>query len=183
MVPHSPIKSRRRWCLASAVGWIFNLADIRFAARSVGGCGVRTTHEAENPSKKERSVSTNKYRESQLRTRTLELNFVRINQATLQITKKDKDKSVIMKVSCLVLTTALSCLVPQCAAFAAPAFSARATTKHHSISEELGLPCEDECAAGSFPNLPDSIHPGVLSGRAQMDLLNHAKANGKLSLN
>jgi hypothetical protein len=97
-----------------------------------------------------------------------------------QIIKKDKDKSVIMKVSCLVLTTALSCLVPQCAAFAAPIFGSRVSTKHHSISEELGLPCEDECAAGSFPNLPDSIHPGVLSGKAQMDLLNHAKANGKL---
>lgn len=44
---------------------------------------------------------------------------------------------------------------------------------------ELGLPCEDECALESFPNLPDSIHPGVLSGQAQMDLLQHAKENGE----
>jgi hypothetical protein len=152
--------------------WIFNLVDFQFAAVLVG---VRTTHEAKNPSKKERSVSTNKYRERPIRTRTLISKLSSINQ----ITKKDKDKSVIMKVSCLVLTTALSCLVPQCAAFAAPTFRSRVSTKHHSISEELGLPCEDECAAGSFPNLPESVHPGVLSGRAQMDLLNHAKANGK----
>jgi hypothetical protein len=103
------------------------------------------------------------------------------NQSSNTSNKKERQrKFVIMKVSCLVLTTALSCLVPQCAAFAAPTFRSRVSTKHHSISEELGLPCEDECAAGSFPNLPESVHPGVLSGRAQMDLLNHAKANGKL---
>jgi hypothetical protein len=47
------------------------------------------------------------------------------------------------------------------------------------MAEELGLPCEDECAAGSFPNMPDSIHPGVLSGQAQLDLYQHAKENGK----
>jgi hypothetical protein len=85
-----------------------------------------------------------------------------------------------MKVSCLVLATALSCLT-QCAGFAAPAFASRGATKLHQMAEDLGLPCADECAAGSFPNLPDSVHPGVLSGRAQMDLLNHAKANGKFS--
>jgi len=43
---------------------------------------------------------------------------------------------------------------------------------------ELGIPCEDECALESFPNLPESVHPGVLSGQAQVDLLNHAKENG-----
>ena len=47
------------------------------------------------------------------------------------------------------------------------------------IAEELGIPCEDECAVESYPNLPPSVHPGVLSGQATIDLLNHAKENGK----
>lgn len=47
------------------------------------------------------------------------------------------------------------------------------------MSSDVGIPCEDECALESFPNLPDSIHPGVLSGQAMMDLLQHAKDNGK----
>ena len=46
-------------------------------------------------------------------------------------------------------------------------------------SAELGLPCEAECALESFPNLPPSVHPGVLSGQAQIDLLMHAKENGE----
>lgn len=46
-------------------------------------------------------------------------------------------------------------------------------------SAELGLPCEDECAILKYPNLPESIHPGVLSGQAQVDLLKHAKENGE----
>ena len=46
-------------------------------------------------------------------------------------------------------------------------------------SVDLGTPCEDECALERFPNLPDSIHPGVLSGQAQIDLLTHAKENGE----
>ena len=46
-------------------------------------------------------------------------------------------------------------------------------------SVDLGTPCEDECAIEKFPNLPDSIHPGVLSGQAQIDLLTHAKENGE----
>ena len=45
-------------------------------------------------------------------------------------------------------------------------------------SAELGLPCVEECALESFPNLPPSVHPGVLSGQAQIDLLKHAKENG-----
>jgi fructose-bisphosphate aldolase class II len=47
-----------------------------------------------------------------------------------------------------------------------------------TISEELGTPCEDECALDSFPNLPPSVHPGVVSGQAMLDLLDHAKENG-----
>lgn len=46
-------------------------------------------------------------------------------------------------------------------------------------SVELGIPCEDECALEKFPKLPDSIYPGVLSGQAQIDLLDHAKENGE----
>ena len=53
------------------------------------------------------------------------------------------------------------------------------TTLREKISEELDLPCEDECAIKSFPNLPESVHPGVLSGQAMMDLLDHAKENGE----
>jgi len=47
-----------------------------------------------------------------------------------------------------------------------------------TISEELGTPCEDDCAIDSFPNLPSSVHPGVVTGQAMIDLLNHAKENG-----
>jgi hypothetical protein len=47
------------------------------------------------------------------------------------------------------------------------------------MSSDVGIPCTEECALASFPNLPDSIHPGVLSGQAMMDLLQHAKDNGK----
>lgn len=45
-------------------------------------------------------------------------------------------------------------------------------------SKELDLPCEDECAIEKYPNLPASVHPGVLSGQAQLDLLQHARENG-----
>ena len=34
--------------------------------------------------------------------------------------------------------------------------------------------------AKAFPNLPASVHPGVVSGQAMMDLLDHAKQNGTL---
>ena len=47
------------------------------------------------------------------------------------------------------------------------------------IAEELAIPCEEECALESFPNLPSSVHPGVVTGQAMVDLLNHAKENGK----
>ena len=47
------------------------------------------------------------------------------------------------------------------------------------MSDDIGIPCEEECALESFPNLPESVHPGVLSGKAMMDLLQHAKENGK----
>ena len=56
------------------------------------------------------------------------------------------------------------------------------TTLHEKMAEELGTPCEDECALESFPNLPPSVHPGVVTGQAMIDLLDHAKENGEYVL-
>ena len=42
-------------------------------------------------------------------------------------------------------------------------------------SEEMGIPCEDECALPSYPNMPASVHPGVVTGQALKDLLQHAQ--------
>jgi len=53
-----------------------------------------------------------------------------------------------------------------------------APTSLNSMSDELGIPCEDECANPGYTDLPASVHPGVLSGQAMVDLLDHAKANG-----
>ena len=53
-----------------------------------------------------------------------------------------------------------------------------ATPRMGVTSDELGVPCIGDCAVGSYPNMPDSVHPGVLTGQACVDLLNHAKANG-----
>eukprot|EP00525_Craspedostauros_australis_P005287 CAMPEP_0198114784 /NCGR_PEP_ID=MMETSP1442-20131203/6064_1 /TAXON_ID= /ORGANISM="Craspedostauros australis, Strain CCMP3328" /LENGTH=433 /DNA_ID=CAMNT_0043772175 /DNA_START=68 /DNA_END=1369 /DNA_ORIENTATION=+ len=71
-------------------------------------------------------------------------------------------------------------LVSGVAAFAPSAQVGRPITTLHkgAMSEEVGIPCEEECALDSFPNLPDSVHPGVVSGQALVDLLNHAKENG-----
>jgi hypothetical protein len=67
-------------------------------------------------------------------------------------------------------------------AFTSPIQTSRVsrTVVREGIAEELDLPCEDECALKSFPNLPESVHPGVLSGQAMQDLLNHAKENGEV---
>ena len=48
-----------------------------------------------------------------------------------------------------------------------------------SMADDIGIPCEDECSLDCYPGLPESIHPGVLSGKAMMDLLDHAKQNGE----
>nr|AFE02909.1 fructose-1,6-bisphosphate aldolase class II [Emiliania huxleyi] len=45
------------------------------------------------------------------------------------------------------------------------------------FADDLGLPCVDECAVASYPNLPPSVHPGVVTGQALVDLLQHAKEN------
>jgi len=47
------------------------------------------------------------------------------------------------------------------------------------IAEELGLPCEEECGMDSYPNMPPSVHPGVVTGQALVDLLNDAKTRGE----
>ena len=59
-------------------------------------------------------------------------------------------------------------------------FGVRMSSSLKGVAEELDLPCEDECAITSFPNMPESVHPGVLTGQAQLDLLRHAKENGKI---
>jgi len=51
------------------------------------------------------------------------------------------------------------------------------TSLKGQVSEELGLPCEDECALESYPNMPESVHPGVLSGKSLQDLIEHAREN------
>ncbi|KAL3910775.1 MAG: hypothetical protein SGILL_007560 [Bacillariaceae sp.] len=63
-------------------------------------------------------------------------------------------------------------------AFVSTSSPALPTALMGGMSDELGVPCEDDCAIDKFPNLPESIHPGVLSGQAMMDLLDHAKENG-----
>merc|ERR1719287_458666 len=40
------------------------------------------------------------------------------------------------------------------------------------------MPCVGECALPSFPKMPASVHPGVVTGQALVDLLDHAKAKG-----
>ena len=89
-------------------------------------------------------------------------------------------------------TTALLLLLPTWTAAFVPANARRTAFSSSSAlflskakggsSVDLGTPCEDECAIEKFPNLPDSIHPGVLSGQAQIDLLTHAKENGEFKI-
>ena len=59
-----------------------------------------------------------------------------------------------------------------------PAARTNSALMSGGMSDELGVPCEDDCAIDKYPNLPASVHPGVLSGQAMMDLLEHAKENG-----
>lgn len=44
-----------------------------------------------------------------------------------------------------------------------------------TFAEDVGIP---SAAVGQFPNLPETVHPGVNTGQAMIDLLDHAKANG-----
>jgi len=47
-----------------------------------------------------------------------------------------------------------------------------------SFAKEFKIPVERDPADQTYPNLPSSIHPGVLSGQAMMDLLKDAKEKG-----
>jgi len=91
--------------------------------------------------------------------------------------------TVALSLFIVATTTANAFVLPQTVipvAFQSPK-SAKVTSALSSVTsvtEELGIPCEDDCAIGRFPNLPDTVHPGVLSGQAMVDLLNHAKENG-----
>jgi fructose-bisphosphate aldolase class II len=42
----------------------------------------------------------------------------------------------------------------------------------------MGIPCVGECDLPSYPKLPPSVHPGVVTGQALMDLLKDAKEKG-----
>jgi len=46
------------------------------------------------------------------------------------------------------------------------------------VADTLGIPCQDDCALPFFPNMPPTVHPGVVTGQALVDLLEHAKATG-----
>jgi fructose-bisphosphate aldolase, class II len=84
-----------------------------------------------------------------------------------------------MKVSLAALVSALP--LPMTCAFVPPStigISTVSLSLKGGMSDDVGIPCEDDCAIGKYPNLPESIHPGVLSGKSMMDLLNHAKENG-----
>merc|ERR1719331_2811890 len=47
-----------------------------------------------------------------------------------------------------------------------------------TTSDEMGIPCIGECALNAYPNMPGSVHPGVVTGDALVDLLDDAKAKG-----
>jgi fructose-bisphosphate aldolase class II len=70
-------------------------------------------------------------------------------------------------------------LIVGAGAFAPSTFRTRQSVSVKGIANDIGIPCEEECALECFPNMPASVHPGVLTGQAMMDLLQHAKDNGK----
>jgi len=74
--------------------------------------------------------------------------------------------------------TANAFVLPQTVPLAFRASKSASGSAVNSVTEEFDLPCDDDCAIDRYPNLPDSIHPGVLTGQAMVDLLNHAKENG-----
>lgn len=78
------------------------------------------------------------------------------------------------------LTIAITSLIACTQAFAPVARTAFRSTSLNNVAEDFNIPCSDECAMDKFPNLPDTIHPGVVSGQALVDLLDHAKTNGKI---
>jgi hypothetical protein len=88
-----------------------------------------------------------------------------------------------ISVAVLLLAASIEAFAPATAAGGRHGSTSSTLPKKMSgMSSDVGIPCEDECALESFPNLPESVHPGVLSGQAMMDLLNHAKENGTFSV-
>jgi hypothetical protein len=85
----------------------------------------------------------------------------------------------MMKTSLVLASLVLGRIVEAFVA-TSPLHATSSTSLKGQASTELGLPCEDDCAIAKYPNLPASVHPGVLSGQAQIDLLRHAKENGEL---
>jgi len=55
--------------------------------------------------------------------------------------------------------------------------TSRVDLRSASVSEDMGIICENECAISSYPKLPASVHPGVVTGQALMDLLEYAREN------
>jgi len=83
----------------------------------------------------------------------------------------------------LNLAAAALTFITGATAFTAPRFAINKQSSSilRDTAAELDLPCEDECALTSYPNMPASVHPGVVTGQALLDLLDHAKENGKFS--
>mmetsp|Transcript_48277 Transcript_48277/g.71549 ORF Transcript_48277/g.71549 Transcript_48277/m.71549 type:complete len:444 (-) Transcript_48277:400-1731(-) len=75
----------------------------------------------------------------------------------------------------LLVTSTTNAFVPSATSLAAFRPLTRRAT---SVSDELGTPCVEECALESYPNMPPSVHPGVVTGEAMVDLLEDAKKRG-----
>ncbi len=103
-----------------------------------------------------------------------------------------------MKIAASIISAFVAGSIISANAFVAPhkaqsvAFSSKSTTTSTSVStsssalktmaDDYDIPCEDDCALESYPKLPDTVHPGVNTGQAMLDLLQHAKDQGKLLL-
>jgi hypothetical protein len=79
----------------------------------------------------------------------------------------------------LVIPSGLRHVISVGSSASSPSSSSSKRFSTGRMSSDLGLPCEEECALECFPNLPLSVHPGVVTGQALLDLINHAKENGK----
>jgi fructose-bisphosphate aldolase class II len=91
-------------------------------------------------------------------------------------------KIVIALFATIVAADAFTSSVRKSARVPSISASTEATTGiplKEKIAEELGLPCEEECGMDSYPNMPPSVHPGVVTGQALVDLLNDAKTRGE----
>lgn len=89
-------------------------------------------------------------------------------------------KLAILSLCLPALASSFSVPFSRAGAFRTPAtkLQAELEVKTVKFADELGIPCEEECSIDAYPNMPASVHPGVLSGDALMDLLADAKAKG-----